>query len=240
MVDATWRVQSNSGIVDPAASSLTPALPNPTTDGSTLVLFVATNGGALAVQSQSYDPPWFEERQHAATWYWWRRDNQPSGETSWPLSAAASGRWAWRIEEWSGLSTVGQPDSTSVNAQITNNLQANGADGNGGTTPATADVPDFAALTMFRASGGTAIWPTAHTYSAGWSEVASVAVGDGSGGADFLLLVAESYPGVTGAVSSTMTWDNTGGGTYTDKHVDGYTVIYQPEAPPTPAEVLTA
>jgi hypothetical protein len=232
-VDPSYRIQSNSGTVDPAATSFTPALPNPTTDGSTLLLFIGTASGIVTVQAQGYDPPWITDGAHASTWYAWRRDSQPAGETSWPMSASLTGRWSWRIEEWSGLSTVGQPDAVSAGANISIGLQDNP------TLPPTADVDDFAALTVFRASGGTAIWPAAHTYSSGWTEVASVAVGTGTVNTDFLLLVAESYPGAAGSVPCTMTWDTTGGGTYADKAVDAWTVIYQPDVPLFTGVVLT-
>ena len=66
-----------------------------------------------------------------------------------------------------------------------------------------------------------------------------VDVGTGAAGTDFRLLIAENYPGVAGTVSSTMTWDNTGGGTYADKSVDGWTACYQASVQ-VPSGTLTA
>jgi hypothetical protein len=67
-----------------------------------------------------------------------------------------------------------------------------------------------------------------------------VTLGDGSHSTDFMLLVAEAYPGASGSLDVTLTWDITGGGTYADKSVDLGAACYQPAVPPQPAEVLTA
>jgi hypothetical protein len=241
MVDASWRLQSNTGTN--TATGAAPALPNPTQGGSTLLLMAAASGsGAMVPQQQSVDPPWVADVAATGV-YLWRRDNQPAGETSWPLTGSASTVWAWHVQEWAGLSTVAQPDDvsrigSSPSFVILSALQVN-ALSNGGSPPA-PDVADFAGVAMVRAVGGTGVWPAGHSWSSPWSEVASVTVGDGTHNTDAWLLVAEAYPGVSGTLDATLTWDITGGGTYADKTVDLGAGCYQPKVPPQPADVLTS
>ena len=90
-LDASYRLQSNSGTVDPAATSFTATLPNPTTDGSTLMLWFASNGAAVNLPVA--DPPWCQDAVKAGSLYVWRRPNQPAA-----LADASPRR------RWSGLS----------------------------------------------------------------------------------------------------------------------------------------
>jgi hypothetical protein len=233
MMDSSWRIQANSGTVDPAATSFTATLPAPTSDGSTLMLFFAYNGSVA--QLPAADPPWVQDQAAAGVWGIWRRPGQPAGETSWTVTAVTSTRWAWRAEEWAALSTVSQPDAASaVNNVI--NQQANP------TNAASPDITDFAALAMWRAAGGISagVFPAGRNYDAGWSEVDVVTVGDGLSNTDFQLILAESYPGASGALTATMTWDITGGGTYTDKSTACLITCLQPAVPAPSSGVLAA
>jgi hypothetical protein len=233
MVDASWRIQSNSGTVDPAATSAPVTLPAPASDQSTLMLFIASSG--ITPNYLSLDPPWFVDQQHAGQWLAWRRPGQPAGETSWTVTAAGAIRWAWYIEEWAGLSGMTQPDSQSA-IKISAGMQVNNTST---VTQAAPDVTDYRAVALYRSSGGTGLFPAGHTYDAGWSEVSAQSVGTGASTTDFMLMIAEAYLGTTGAIDCSLTWDITGGGTYTDKTVDVWVAAYQPAAPPQPADVLT-
>jgi hypothetical protein len=239
-MDATYRIQANSGTVSSSATC-TPTLPNPTTDGSTLFMFISNSGTGALSTSPLYnsDPPWVPDAAHSTVWQWWRRDNETGGETSWPLSTTGSiaANWIWRVEEWAGLSTVSQPDATSSNPgtntpSIDVGLQVNPAAGSTGAgSPASPDVPDFAGIGVFRTNAGSAAWPAAHTWTAGWSEIDYQHIGDGSTTGNMAMFIVESYPGVTGSLPCALTWDNSGGGTYTDKQVDAWVGCYQPADP---------
>jgi hypothetical protein len=241
-MDPTYRIQSNSGTVDPAATSFTATLPAGTQDGSTLLLFFATTG---APTTPSADPPWAVDEAHAANEFVFRRANQPAGETSWTVSYVVAVRWAWYIEEWAAMSSVAQPDSSANNASsppvpvITVGSQANNTAL--AQQPCSPDVTDYRAVAMFRQGGsaGGGVFPAGHSYDAGWSEIAALTVGTGTATSDFMLLAAEAYPGTTGTIDCTLTWDTTGGGTYTDKTVDAWVAAYQPAAT-VPFGVLTA
>ena len=227
-MDATYRIQSNSGTVDPAATSFTATLPNATQDSSTLMLWIGMNTGT--VNLPAVDPPWYVDVSASSKLWVMRRDNQPSGESSWTLSSAFSVRWAWYVEEWASWSTINQPDATA--SQIISHVgtQANSVSPVG--TAPSADIPDFAGLAVFNATGGAGvgIFP-ARSYSAGWSEVNVTTIGTGTAGTDHQLIVAETYPGVTGSIDCTLTWDTSNGGTYTDKRVDTWSACYRPSVP---------
>jgi hypothetical protein len=246
-MDASNRIQSNSGTVT-AASSITVSLPNATQPGSTLLLMVATagTGSVNSPGSQSFDPPWFTELVVSGNVYWWRRDNQPDGETSWALSTiAVSNTYAWHVQEWAGLSTAGNPDARSTIAgtpsfKIIAGQQVNDVNASGeGPVP---DVTDYAALLVAQVTGFTdGVWPAGHTWGAGWSEIDSVQSGDGSHTSDFWLLLAEAYPGTSGsALSGALTWDTTSGGAYASKTVRIGAGCYQPSVPAPPTGILTA
>jgi hypothetical protein len=198
-------------------------LPNPTSGQSTLMLYVAYTGiGGVAYLS--LDPPWFVDNQHLGNWLAWRRPNQPAGETSWTLTSSVADRWAWYVEEWAGLSGMTQPDASSA-ISINSGLQVNDTTHAAQASP---DVTDYRAVALYRASGGTAVFPAGRSYSAGWSEVSAQALGDGSVNTDCMLMIAEAYLGVTGVIDCALTWDITGGGTYADKVVDAWIAAYQP------------
>ena len=233
-VDATWRIQSNSALVT-ATSSFTVSLPNPATDSSTLLLFIGTVGSGTVnlATSTAFDPPWFADVARSAAEYVWRRDAQPAGETSWTIPCTAvSATYYWRVEEWGGLSAISQPDAnTSVLLGNSNPVSSN---------TATADVSDFAALGLFRGfSAGGGAWPSGRSYSSGWSEVAYLTSGTGTGATDFVLILVESYPGASGSVQATITWDTSGGGTV-PSGTDAWVACYQPGVPAPPAGVLTS
>lgn len=242
-ISAANRIQSASGLV--TASSFTATLPNPTQAGSTLLLFTGTSGiGQLIVQSQSFDPPWFQDQGHTGHWYAWRRDNQPAGESSWAITAAASAPYYWRAEEWGGLATISQPDVSSTITGVTSTLTV--ATDTSSTT-ISADVPDFAALAVFYASfAGASGWPAAHSYGAGlrsgpssWNEVCYLVNGTGTASGDFILAVAEAYPGVTGGVACGLTFNTSGGGG-TPAALDAWGVCYQPDMPAPATGVLAS
>lgn len=244
-MDSSYRIQSNSGTVTTAATTFTATLPNPTQPGSTLLLFSAI--GTMAIGSnQSFDPPWFEELASAQNARWWRRDNQPAGETSWTMTGSLSSRWAWHVQEWSGLSTVANPDAASI---ITGPAFAACPAGTQVCDLTTAgmsltpDVSDYAALFAVKAGPDTGGgWPAAWTFTSGWSQVDVIQVGTGSGTspADFMLVIAEAYPGTTGSLNPGLTWDVTGGGSYAGRITAVGAACYQPAPAPPPGEVLTA
>lgn len=247
MVDSTWRVQFNSG-TSTVTSSLTVSLPNATQPGSTLFLMIATGGSGSvnAPGSLSFDPPWVADLANLPT-YWWRRGDQPGGETSWAIATApASATYAWHVQEWSGLSTVGNPDarstvSGSVSFAVIIGSQTNDVNSGGNVGP-TPDVTDYAALLVAHAQGATdGVWPAGHTWGTGWSEIDSVQSGDGSHTGDIRLLIAEAYPGTSGsALSGALTWDATGGGSYTGKTVRIGAGCYQPAPALPPTGILTS
>lgn len=232
LVDATYRIQSNSGTVTTAATTVTPSLPNPTQPGSTLLMYVCTTGGTTAILPAA-DPPWYQDQATAGRAYAWRRDDQPQGETSWTVSGTASTVWAWRVEEWAGWSTAGQPDAMATGFNQHTGLQANI------TAAAAADITDFAALGIWWISSGTAAWPAGRTYDSGFSETGYLTVGTGTGTNDFAVAFAEAYPGASGTVQPTMTFDTTGGGTYSEKGVWCWVACYRPGVPAPPTGVLT-
>jgi hypothetical protein len=225
-LDATARMQAASGTVDPAATSCTPALPNPTTDGSTLLLYIGMNASSLNYPS-SADPPWYPDFMAAGERYVLRRPNQPGGETSWPMSSASAARWAWRAEEWASLSTI-QPDASG---------SSNGTPGAqvydlSVFSPVTTDIADYAALALFYgASGAGSGFPAGHSYATGYTELDYLTVGTGTTAGDFVMAVAETYPGVAETVPCTFTWDTTGGGSYAAMTVRGVLNCYQPSVP---------
>lgn len=231
-LSAAARLQGNSGVV--TSTGFTPTLPNPTTQDSTLLLWWGNSGTGTASFPSAADPPWYADLLGSSTLNAWRRPNQPAGETSWTISGFSTGNFVWRIEEWAGWSTVGQPDAAPGTYFGTAGSQNNNAS-NGGIT---ADVSDFAALAVWRATNGSAIWPL-RTYSSGWSEVDVQSFGTGTGSNDFQLMFAEAYPGASGTLNATLTWDTSNGGTYTGNTVNGWLACYQP-ALPLPAGVLTA
>lgn len=231
-MDATARIQSNSGLVT-ATSSFTASLPNPTSGTSTLLLFVATSSTGSVNLATAFDPPFFGDATRAGAEYVWRRDNQPAGETSWVIpTSATSNNYYWRVEEWSGLSSIGQPDANTaifLAALGTSPVSTN---------TATADVDDFAALAIFVARGpGGITWPGARSYSSGWSEVDYLPNGTGAASSDFALVIAESYPGASGSVQATITWDISGSGSVPS--TDAWVACYQPDVPAPAAGVLT-
>jgi hypothetical protein len=236
-LDASACIQSASGTVDPAASSLTPTLPNPTIDGSTLLLAIGSQSGVIVPQLQGYDPPFVQDAVNSGSAYVWRRDNQPAGETSWPITiVSGTARWAWWISEWSGLSTVSVPDATTGGGHFF--VSNSGVQDNDSATvpsPCTPDVTDYVALAAFRSSGSVSaptIFPAARSYSSGFSEVASLPLGDGTVvSTDFHLIVAQGFPGVTGNIDCVMTYDISGGGGYVNKTVLGWMAAYQPADP---------
>ena len=247
-VDATWRLQSNSGTVTTASTGFTPTLPNPTQPGSTLLLIFAGPGGTtVSPWNQGYDPPWFQELTPSLNAYWWRRDNQPAGETSWPLTGSLSSRWAWHMQEWAGMSTVAQPDAgssitTAPPAFAACALGTQACDLATASLQLIPDVTDYAALFALKAgpdAGGG--WPAAWTFTSGWSQVDALQVGTGtsSSPADFMLAIAEAYPGTTGSLDPALTWDITGGGSYSGRTCAVGAACYQPAPAPPPAEVLT-
>ena len=242
MVDATWRVQSNSG-TQTGVNGPTLTLPNPTQPGSTLLMMAAANTGVIVPGSQSFDPPWSTELPPANLTWWWRRDNQPAGETSWAITGSLSANWAWHVQEWAGLSTVDQPDDVSRSAgtpafAIITGQQVNSL--SSAATPPAADVSDFAGLVIVHVSAGTGVWPAGRSWSSPWSEVASVQNGPGGVSGNAWLLVAEAYPGVSGSLDTTLTWDISGGGTYADKTANMGSALYQPGLFQPVGEVLTA
>jgi hypothetical protein len=246
-VDPSYLIQSNSGTVDPAANSVTPALPNATQDGSMLLLVFASSSGTPTLSGLfTADPPWFLDANVGGSVWMFRRQDQPAGESSWPISASSSTRWSWYIEEWAGMSSVSQPDSQctagaggtgggtfvgTIGSQTNNTV--------GAGTQCTTDVTDYRALSVYRAGGGSAIYPVGRSYSAGWSELAVLTIGDGSHLTDFQLMLADAYPGTTGTLDNTLTWDITGGGTYAEKTVNAYVAAYQPEPAAPPLGILT-
>lgn len=222
-MDATYRIQANSGTV--TSAGFTATLPNPTTDGSALMLWLATTGASVP-NFPAVDPPWFKDLSAAASVFSvWRRAHQPGGETSWTVTAAVSGNYAWRIEEWSNWSTINQPDAVppSNTYNINTGVQFNLTVVSGSSI--TPDVADFAGLAVWRAGSGSAIWPL-RTYSSGWSEVDRLAFGTGASLGDYELIFAESYPGVSGAIDAEMIWDTSNGGTYAEKTVYGWAGCY--------------
>lgn len=231
-VSAANRIQSNSGVVT-ATSSFTASLPNPTTAGSTLMLWVATAASGSVSNSQSFDPPFFFDLSSAGNVYVLRRDSQPAGETSWAIATiAVSNPYCWRAEEWAGWSTIGQPDATTtLNANTGSPVSTN---------TVTPDVNDFAALAVFVANSTAGpAWPSGRSYSSGWSEVACLTSGTGGGANDFIMVIAESYPGASGSVSCTLTWDTSGGGGVPGT-TDSWVACYQPSAPAPPTGILTS
>jgi hypothetical protein len=223
------RLQANSGTI--TGTGFTATLPNPTTAGSALLLFFASNGASP--QFPVIDPPWIQEDAQGGNWYRWRRDRQPAGGTSWTVGASTSTPYCWRVEEWAGLSTIGQPDAQAGHSQAGGTVTAD-------TGTAIADIPDFAALAMFRAgSSGTFAFPAGHSYSSGWAQVDALQQGTGTTPGDFMLLFAESYPDAAGSVSSTVTWDTTGGGSFANVAVYGSVACYRPDVR-VPFGVLTA
>jgi hypothetical protein len=235
-LDPTYRIQSDTGTVT-GTTGFTASLPNPTTDSSTLLLFVAcSGGGSLAPQQQSFDPPFFQDEGHGGLDFAWRRDSQPAGETSWAITPTSgiSTNWAWRVEEWGGLSLIGQPDANTALVIVANPPSVS-------TGTATADVDDFAALAMFRSSWSNTgnAWPSGRAYSSGWSEVAYLTNGTGGSANDFQLIVAEAYPGASGSVQCTLTWDTSGGGTI-PVGTDAWVACYQAGVPDPSTGVLTS
>lgn len=226
------RIQAASGTAT-AATSFTATLPNPTAAGSTLILFFG--GTAASPSLPAVDPPWVQEDSQPGTWYRWRRDNQPAGETSWTIAGGVSSRWIWRVEEWAGLSTTNQPEG-SANASNAAGTQVNPS----GT--ATAGVADFAALALFHGviSAAGSAFPAGRGYPAGWTELDYLAAGSGGASGDFVMAFAESYPGVTGSVSCSLTWNTAGGGSYASVTVYGGVVCYRPAIALPPAGILTA
>jgi hypothetical protein len=248
MVDATWRVQNNSGLVTTAASSFNATLPNPTQPGSTLILFLAMN--TFQPNLPAVDPPWYLEVQHAANDAVLRRDNQPAGETSWTITAASTQKWAWYIEEWSGLSSV-NPDAQTTSTITTPPTPAVYINPGGQQTidsssvaqnlTCVPDITDYLAAAIFRVSSGTGAFPAARSYTTGFSEAAALSVGTGSTAGDFQLIIAEGFPGTSGSnVDCQMTFDITGGGTYADKSVDGRIACYGPATPNPDTGILTS
>lgn len=245
-MDATYRIQANSS-VDLAVTSLSASLPNPTTAGSTLLLTFCQTGTGTVATSNLYtaSPPWYQDAVSGAVVFSFRRPNQPGGETSWSFATSGSlaANIGWRVEEWASWSTVAQPDATTNVAgspafPANSGLQNNNSTAGGGSAPV-PDIPDFGGLAVFRCGPGTAIFPL-HSYSSGWSEVDALTNGDGTHSVDFKLLFAESYPGVSGSIDCTMTWDTSNGGTYTDKVVNAYVACYRPAVPFSSGAVLTA
>lgn len=218
-LDATARIQSNSGLAS-STTSIPASLTNPTTDGSTLLMYFAASGGAIAAQLQSYDPPLFTDTTSSSLVVF-RRDAQPAGETSWTITASTSTSYYWRVEEWVGLSFIGQPDAKSTLFTGTGNPVS--------TNAAVPDVNDFAALAVFTGlmGAGATGWP-ARTYPAGWSEVAFMP-GSTGGPGDFAMAIAESYPGISGSMTGSITWDNSGGGTIPSQTYS-WLGCYQPAA----------
>lgn len=243
-LDASARIQSNSGTVTTATTTLAATLPNPTAAGSTLLAWIAVQGFALNFPAA--DPPWYRDAVQSGNVYAWRRDNQPAGETSWSFTSAGSIKWAWRIEEWSGLSTVNQPDAMTGNGQNVVTGTAGTQNNDSAKSPSflcTPDVTDYAALAVFRAgSAGTSadLFPAGRSYSSGFSEVDVLTVGTGTTSNDFQLIIAEGYPGATGNIDCVLTWDTTGGGTYADKAVNAWMACYQPDVPAPPGGILTS
>lgn len=255
-VDATWRLQSNSGQVTTSATpwTITPSLPNPTQDGSTLLLIIGTAsaGSVNGPGGQGYDPPWFAELGSGTGMYWWRRDNQPAGETSWAINVTpTAARYIWHVQEWSGLSTVANPDAASLlngspsySPSFQTGAQAPHLAGNVGFT-LTPDVTDYAALAVVKAgSDASGVFPAAWSWPAGWSQVDAIQAGDGSHttGAtttDFMVAIAEAYPQAASALDPSLTWDTTGGGSYTNRSTVWGGACYQPAAPAPFGGVLT-
>lgn len=247
-VDATWRIQANSGTssVTTSGTNFTVSLLNPTQPGSALLLFITSQGVSVNNFATGFDPPFVFDIQSAPR-YWCRRSNQPAGETSWNFTGTATTAQtvAWRAEEWSGLSSVANPDATNIpvtSPAFAQNLgvQANTFQGSSGTgNSPVPDVADFAALAMVAAGAGTGVYPAGRSWSSPWSEVDAITVGTGTATGDVMLLVAECYPQATGTLDCTMTWDITGGGTYADKTVYVGGACYQPSVPVAVAVVLT-
>jgi hypothetical protein len=241
-VSASNRIQgtSGSGTTVNNGDTFTVTLPSQTTAGSTLMVWLTTsNLGNIPSPPQGFDPPWFADVVHASQYYIWRRDNEPGGETSWvftPSFVGSTVHWAWWIEEWSAWSTVGQPDAAAViknTAAPTNPATSNAA---------SPDVSDFAALALIRASptGSASTWPAGHSWPGGWNEVAWLTIGTGAAASDSLLGIAEAYPGVSGSMSVSMTWDTSGGGAI-PSNCDMWFACYQPGVPdPGPPVILAA
>jgi hypothetical protein len=237
-VDATYRIQSASGSVSPAATSFTPALPSPTAGGTTLLLFIGSGSGGTNLTVPAVDPPWIQDVAASNVGYVLRRPDQPAGESSWPMSSVVGNRWVWRAEEWALLSTVAQPDAISNTAF---HIGTTGDQVN--TTAAVSpDVADYAALAVFQAhpNGTGGAWPAGRSYPAGWSEVDFLTSGTGAATGDVALAIAEAYPGIASPFTPTLTWDITGGGTYSDKLVEAWAAAYQPAMIQPVAEVMTS
>jgi len=237
-VDASARIQSNSGSVSPAATSFTPTLPSPTSGGTTLFLFIGSGSGGTNLTVPSVDPPWIQDVAASNVGYVLRRPNQPAGESSWPMSSIVGNQWAWRAEEWGSLSTIAQPDAVS-NTVFNINTTGAQVNTNFATSP---DVADYAALAVFQAhpNGTGGVWPAGRSYPAGWSEVDYITAGTGAATGEVALIIAEAYPGVASPFTATLTWDITGGGTYSDKIVEAWAAAYQPSVPVPGGGVLTS
>jgi hypothetical protein len=221
-LSAANRVQANSateGTPVSPVSSITPTLTggDTTSDQSTVLAFHST----ASVITTPGD--WVLDQQSTALLYAFRRPAVVAGESSWPFTISASYS-LWRVEEWTGIDLIDPLVATALGT-----IQAASATTPSGTT-GDPGVDDFAAIAVFlfaKGSAGQGAFPADRSYSNGFTEVAYHTFGTGNAAGDRALAIAESYPGVAGALETTMTLSTAGGGSLTGLTSQGMMLAYR-------------
>lgn len=152
-------LQSDKGAVNLAGTDAT--LPNPTTEGNTVLIFAAGNGVAV-------DPiSGFEKHDQTGATFpisLFSRVDVPAGESSWPMTQTPAGTFLWVAAEVDMLDT--SPFVTVVN----NSGTGSGLTLSAGTTSAFSE-PDticFACFGMYAANRHGTVWTG---YSNGYTQL---------------------------------------------------------------------
>lgn len=209
-LSATSRLQAASGTLGSIGSGVTPftvTLPNPTSEASVLVVWIAT---AAIVTAPAEDPPWGVAASGPATLYCFWRGPVPAGESSWDFTPNLASICCWRVSEWATIDAATPVDAFSPGASTANVATV----GSGTANPTSNDFVALAAYRCSRSSSTGVVFPAGRSYSAGFTEVDYQQNGTGGTNGHLFLAIAENYPGAAGAYADTLTLDTTGGGSF--------------------------
>lgn len=157
-LSASNLIQENSFEDTATATSRSVSLPGATTDGNTVLVFIATNDIGTEPVAPS---DWFLDLDHGGGGYRvWRLPNVTGGASSWTFTMSSATMIVWYAVEVSGLDS----NPLDISAEGTSNPAS------GGTATAVNAVTTGGVSTMAFAAMQTVETTSGHTYTlSGWT-----------------------------------------------------------------------
>jgi hypothetical protein len=218
-------IQHDSG-TSVSTASVTVSLPNPTTEGNTVLMHLRCF--SFAALPDQWDRTVGESAIPALQIL--TRTDVVGGENSWtltlspiaPPSSAGNSIWLWRVEEWANIGYL--PVVSTGSAADLSPAASPFSTGSTGSFTGEPNWLAFAVISFYKAVADSQLWPTVTALTNGFVLDEYVDFGDGTGAAGTTrLAVCHLYGSGDGPITTSATLS----GTLTNINAQGVIAVYR-------------